>query len=98
MVKVKFNTRTGIPVLITSLFNGNPLPFGAEVFDALNNYVGAVTQGGVIYAKVADMKGTLRVTWGNGAESSCKVNYILAPLSADKAQKKIPQRFNTPCL
>lgn len=98
VVKVKFNTRTGIPVLITSLFNGNPLPFGAEVFDALNNYVGAVTQGGVIYAKVADMKGTLRVTWGNGAESSCKVNYILAPLSTDKTQKKVPQRFNTPCL
>ncbi|UHM93632.1 fimbria/pilus outer membrane usher protein [Rahnella victoriana] len=97
VVKVKINTRIGIPILITSLFNGDPVPFGAEVFDMLNNYVGAVSQGGMIYAKVNDMKGTLLVKWGSTPDSRCKVSYMLAPLPKDKALRKIPQRFDSPC-
>ncbi|QLK62963.1 fimbria/pilus outer membrane usher protein [Enterobacteriaceae bacterium Kacie_13] len=97
VVKVKINTRVGIPILITSLFNGEPVPFGAEVFDMLNNYVGAVSQGGMIYAKVSEMRGKLLVKWGPTQNSQCKVTYMLAPLPNDKAARKIPQRFNSLC-
>lgn len=97
VVKVKFNTRSGTPVLITSQFAGELVPFGAEVFDANNLHIGAVTQGGMIYARVTEDRGTLLVKWGEDINSRCQVNYILAPKLTDKKRQMIPQQFNIPC-
>lgn len=97
VVKVKFKTHRGTPVLITSTFAGEQIPFGADVFDENNIYVGSVTQGGVIYARVSETRGTLLVKWGEDMHSRCQVGYILAPESADKNRQSVPQQFNTHC-
>ncbi|MEX3020287.1 fimbria/pilus outer membrane usher protein [Kluyvera sp. STS39-E] len=97
VVKVIFPTRSGTPVLITSQFDGEPVPFGAEVFDEAGNYVGAVTQGGIIYARVSNQKGILLVKWGSDLSSRCQVSYILMPASANESARKYLQQFNAPC-
>lgn len=96
VVKVKFNTNKGTPVLITSSFAGENLPFGAEVLAEDNTSVGIVNQSGAIYARVKEDKGTLLVKWGNDVGSSCKVNYMLAP-GIDESKTSYIQQFSSPC-
>lgn len=98
VVKVKFKTRSGTPVLIASSYAGEPVPFGAEVFNENNEYVGAVTQGGIIYARVAQTKGKLLVKWGEDPAARCQVSYMLTPQPEKKATQPLPQQFNAPCL
>lgn len=97
VVKVKFNTNKGTPVLIATSFGGENLPFGAEVLDENNTSIGVVNQTGAIYARVKEDKGTLLVKWGNSTDASCKVNYMLAPTKSD-AQTSHIQQFTSPCL
>lgn len=97
VVKVKFNTNKGTPVLISSSFAGENLPFGAEVLDEENTSIGIVNQAGAIYARVREEKGSLLVKWGNSADASCKVNYMLAPTKSD-AQVSHIQQFTSPCV
>lgn len=63
VVKVKFRTNSGTPVLIKSNFGGELLPFGADVYDENNTHVGNVTQGGTVYARVSEPRGNLTVKW-----------------------------------
>ena len=57
-VKVKFATRTGYPWFANvTLSDGNTPPLGAEVFDSKEIAIGAVGQGGLLYARVPDIKG-----------------------------------------
>lgn len=97
IVKVKFNTNRGIPVLITSSFAGEKLPFGADVLDEDNTSVGIVNQASAIYARVKEEKGTLLVKWGNAKDASCKVNYMLAPVAKNAKISHI-QQFTSPCI
>lgn len=96
VVKVTFNADKGTPILISSTLKGSPLPFGAEVFDEHDHSVGIVAQGSVIYARVADLKGQLRVKWGDDAGSSCSVSYMLAPVQ-EGGQENAIQRFSHIC-
>ncbi len=96
VVKVKFNTNKGTPVFISSSFAGENLPFGADVLDENNISVGVVNQAGAIYARVKEDKGTLLVKWGNDTNSSCRVNYMLAPGTDDSKVSHI-QQFTSPC-
>lgn len=97
VVKVKFRTSSGTPVLITSLFAGEPLPFGADVYDGNNTHVGNVTQGGTVYARVTEPRGSLTVKWGEGKYAQCRVSYVLAPLAKNGAGSHIPQKFSSNC-
>lgn len=98
VVKVKFSSQKGVPILIVSTFDGKPLPFGAEIFDDKGHSVGMVTQGSMIYARVADDKGSLHVKWGDNTQSQqCVVNYILAPTQEDKNKRNSIQRFKNDC-
>jgi outer membrane usher protein len=96
VVMLKYNTKRGTPLLIMSTVDGSPIPFGADVMDAQGNNVGSVGQGGQIYARVAEARGSLRVKWGDSPQMQCQVGYILAPQQAGREQMEI-QRFNSPC-
>lgn len=94
IVKVKFTTRTGHPLLITSEWKGEPLPFGADVFDDDNIRIGAVSQGSAIYIKVSKPKGTLTIKWGDDTSHQCKVPYAL---NSDDSNNNAIQHFVTAC-
>nr|WP_181375069.1 fimbria/pilus outer membrane usher protein [Pectobacterium carotovorum]ALG88540.1 Heat shock protein E [Pectobacterium carotovorum] len=74
--KVTFGTRKGNPLLISATnAKGEPLPFGADVFDAAGVNVGNVGQMGQIYALPEAPSGVLKVKWGNGQTEQCLISY-----------------------
>ncbi len=84
LAQVSFSTLQGRAVLIaTHLEDGNFPPMGADVTDAAGNSVGMVGQGGQIYARLAEERGTLQVIWGPQAGEQCAVSYRLPPRGSD---------------
>lgn len=96
VVKVKFDTEKGTPVLISATQAGKILPFGADVFDDTHHNVGVVAQGSTIYARVAKPKGQLQVRWGEDISSQCVVSYMLTPVE-EKGPEVAIQRFSSEC-
>ncbi|PVZ79531.1 fimbrial biogenesis outer membrane usher protein [Serratia sp. S1B] len=89
VVKVKYSTKQGTPILVNTTYQGEALPFGAEVFDDKGNSVGSVGQGGQLYARVAEDKGQLQVKWGEGNEMQCSVGYSLPSGTAGNPASKL---------
>lgn len=96
VVKVKYNTKRGTPILIGAIFAGQPVPFGADVIDHKGNHVGTVGQGGQIYARVATPRNTLLIKWGEDKNMQCSVRYILMPMKKNTTSEQI-QRFTSVC-
>ena len=95
VVWLKFETENAgrAAVIRATLPNGEPLPFGAEVFDELGDTVGTVAQAGRIMAQAlkADT-GVLTVKWGNAPAESCMLNYALPALQ----QNRLMTFYNAP--
>jgi outer membrane usher protein len=96
VVKVKYGTKTGSPILVNATMNGQPVPFGAEVLDEQGRSVGSAGQGGQVYARVEQQQGALTVRWGKGATESCQIRYHLMPVSDDQKGSHV-QTFNSTC-
>ncbi|WP_024912919.1 fimbria/pilus outer membrane usher protein [Chania multitudinisentens] len=96
VVKVKYNTKHGTPILVNTTYQGEPVPFGSDVFDSKGNSVGTVGQGGQLYARVAEDAGRLNVKWGEGSETQCTVSYRLIPQAKAQKQNQL-QQFNSTC-
>ncbi|MGR7254656.1 fimbria/pilus outer membrane usher protein [Klebsiella aerogenes] len=96
VVKVKYGTRTGTPVLVNATVNGEPVPFGAEVLDEHGRSVGSAGQGGQVYARVEKDQGALTVRWGQGASQHCEVRYHLMPVAAGQRNNRM-QTFSSVC-
>ena len=96
VVKVKYGTRTGTPVLVNATVNGEPVPFGAEVLDEQGRSVGSAGQGGQVYARVEKDQGALTVRWGQGADQHCEVRYHLMPVAAGQKNNRV-QTFSSVC-
>jgi outer membrane usher protein len=96
VVKVKYNTKRGTPILINATYLGEPVPFGANILDSKGNTVGSVGQGGQLYARVAEDQGQLQVKWGEGHTMQCLVKYILMPDVKGGNSMQI-QQFNSVC-
>lgn len=95
VVKVKYNAHRGLPILITSSWQGKPLPFGADVLDSKGNQVGSVGQAGQAYALVEQEQGALTVRWGSDTQQSCVLPYQRIPEA--KNSKPGLQTFNAVC-
>lgn len=97
VVKLKYDTQQGYPLLITAtLANHTPLPFGANVFDSLGNNVGTVGQMGQIYARVANEHDQLSVKWGRDGTQQCNLSYLLSPQVKDQRSTSLI-RFTSVC-
>lgn len=95
VVKVEYGTKKGTPVLINATYQGEPLPFGAQVLDEDGRSVGAAGQGGQVYARVEKTRGALTVRWGTEAAQSCTLNYHLMQTGGQQANAL--QTFTMPC-
>lgn len=97
VVKVKYQTKRGQPILIMATYQGQPVSFGADVLDSKGNSVGSVGQGGQVYARVAENKGQLQVKWGDGSDMQCKIDYQLLPQAKNSPPQQLIQQFNSVC-
>lgn len=93
VVKVKFGTKRGTPIVINATLDNKPVPFGASVEDEEGHSVGLVGQGGQIYARVENLQGRLGVYWGENQQ--CEVKYHLLPVG--DAQQRALQTFDSVC-
>lgn len=89
VVMAKFKPRIGQQILMTLLFNGKPVPFGAVATledDSTNSSI--VGDAGVVYLSGMPEKGRLKVTWGNDVGRRCNVAFTLPPVPLAKDNGK----------
>lgn len=96
VVKLKYNTKRGRPILINAIYKGKSLPFGANILDAKGNSIGAVGQGGQLYARVIEEQGQLTAKWGESRNMQCVVNYTLPSITKERSFLQIHQ-FDAIC-
>lgn len=96
VVKVRYATKRGTPILINAIYQEGPVPFGADVFDNKGNSVGSVGQGGQIYVRVSEDQGLLTVKWGEGNTTQCIIGYMLIPAARNSTTVAI-QVFDSEC-
>jgi len=94
VVRLKFNTRTGYPLLVRSAMEGGqPLPLGAAVHDSGGASIGMVGQGGQVYARAAEREGRLFVQWGEAPGQRCEIPYQIT----DQDAEAVLYRFEAAC-
>ena len=99
VVALKYATQKGYPLLITATQNnGQPLPFGADVFDSKGNNVGSVGQMGQVYARVQTEQDVLTIKWGSNGVQQCRVNYQFRPEKAQGNKNNGVVRTQGTCL
>ncbi|HID8544199.1 TPA: fimbria/pilus outer membrane usher protein [Escherichia coli] len=54
--------------------NGQPLPFGTEIFDDAGNSVGYVAQGGMLYLKTEQLPARLHIKTSSDGRQSCTID------------------------
>ncbi|WP_137009372.1 fimbria/pilus outer membrane usher protein [Aquitalea aquatilis] len=83
VVLAKFKTKKGIPLLFkTSFSNGQPLPFGASVYDKDGNTVGEIGQAGKLFARVKYSSGQLVVKYSENR--TCNLAYDIEKQKKDE--------------
>ncbi|AYM93306.1 MULTISPECIES: fimbria/pilus outer membrane usher protein [Serratia] len=99
VVRLRYRTSVGRPVLINIGTNGKELPLGAAVRDEKGNTVGTVAQGGTIYARLPVAVSQLNVAWGKGKQERCTFK-VSVPKSnnGDKAKVANILSINSKCL
>ncbi|KVN23237.1 fimbrial assembly protein [Burkholderia stagnalis] len=80
VVRLKFETEGGgrSAIIRAKTADGQPLPFGAQVFDASNQEVGTVAQAGrIIVRSMKSDSGEFSVKWGDGVNAQCRMSIVL---------------------
>ena len=97
VVPIKYETETGRAVSIKAERpDGQPLPFGADVFDADGKSVGVVGQASRLFVRGVADRGTLTVKWGSAAHEQCHIEYGL-PAQSSKRQRA-PDSIQAKCV
>ncbi|WP_404614097.1 fimbria/pilus outer membrane usher protein [Rhodanobacter hydrolyticus] len=92
VVMVNFKSKSGRAMIARiHLANGQPAPFGAQVFDAKNQPLGVVGQGGLALLRGVAADGRLSVQWDDeqGAAHMCGFPYALP--RTDRNAQAYPQ-------
>ncbi|HFE2915105.1 TPA: fimbria/pilus outer membrane usher protein [Klebsiella pneumoniae] len=77
-IKVKFKTKKGFPLFLTVFMNnGNTPSLGSKVFDKNNDLIGYIGQGGLLYARVSDKEGYLKIMYDSNNNKECQLHYTI---------------------
>jgi outer membrane usher protein len=96
VVPIKYETESGRSVLIKAdQPNGEPLPFGADVYDAQGKSVGVVGQASRLYVRGIADSGTLTVKWGSTANEQCHIDYNLP--AQGKQRQRVADAIRASC-
>ncbi|SFR95171.1 outer membrane usher protein [Dyella sp. OK004] len=96
VVLLKYKTKAGRALLIdSSLEDGAPIPFGADVFDENGNSVGIAGQASRVFVRGLEKSGTLTVRWGDEPNDSCRIQVALPPQAKGKHMDY--EKFQLPC-
>lgn len=90
VVRIRYQTKQGYPVLINVSGANNSFSFGAEVYDETGNVAGYLGQGSQIYARVEKLSGVLTLVQ---SDLSCNLPYTI---KNNKERDEI-EILNIPC-
>lgn len=93
ITKVEFKTVTGQAILIKTSFNDNEdIPMGANVINQKGESIGMVGQGSLIYARIRENEGTLRVNWtdSDSEKNECSIHYVIDDDNSDIIRLILP--------
>lgn len=80
VVLLSYETSSGRALMIeTTLPDGRPVPFGADVFDEQGNSVGVAGQASRLFIRDMQASGTLTVKWGEDAANACRIHVSVPP-------------------
>lgn len=83
VVMLDYPTVSGQPILLQLRDDeGQQLPVGAEVFNAVNESLTLVGQGSRVFLRVQESRGKIKVKWGESIDRQCVAEYSL-PASVD---------------
>lgn len=76
VVKVKFNTKQGYPILLRLMTKNNiSIPIGSTISNSSSPNLGLVGQNNQAYFRAEDMQGDIKITWGNRSDEQCSAHY-----------------------
>nr|WP_199043644.1 fimbria/pilus outer membrane usher protein [Dyella sp. ASV24] len=90
VVLLKYDTTSGRALIVdTSLPDGRPVPFGADVFDEQGTNVGVAGQASRLFINGLNQSGTVTVRWGDAPTESCRIQISLPdkPAKVDDYEK-----------
>ncbi|BDU18637.1 usher CupB3 [Dyella sp. GSA-30] len=97
VVLIKFDSRTGRALLVeTSLPDGRPIPFGADVLDEKGGNIGIAGQASRLYIRDMPSSGMVTVQWGDSESDSCQIDLHLKP--RDKDAHMDMEKIQAPCI
>ncbi|MFP2378006.1 fimbria/pilus outer membrane usher protein [Enterobacter ludwigii] len=91
VVKLKYNTRKGYPLIFDVSAQTSDIPFGSDVSDSYGNNVGLMGQGNQIYARLNKTSDILKVTWGSKDTESCYIKYSFKEAELHSNKLKLHQ-------
>lgn len=95
VVALRYKTKAGRAVMIdSSLPDGRPIPFGADVLDEQGANVGVVGQASRLVVNGLAQSGVLVVRWGDQPGDSCRIDVVLPP---SKKPSSDYERMSLPC-
>lgn len=90
IVKVVYDTQTGIPILITASWKNEPVPFGSDIVDRMGNYLATAGQSGQIFMRLEPGQHVLRLKAGNQGSCSMKVSVPEKVPASGILKKSVP--------
>jgi outer membrane usher protein len=77
---LNYETTSGRALLVeTTLPDGRPVPFGANVLNEKGDSIGVAGQASRLYVRDMQSSGVITVQWGEGEADSCQINVQLKP-------------------
>ena len=79
IARAEFKAHVGLKLLMSLIYNGKPVPFGALVTPAGSQGSSIVADNGQVYLSGMPLAGKVRAKWGEGPNASCEADYSLPP-------------------
>ena len=79
IVRAEFKAHVGLKLLMSLIYNGKPVPFGALVTADGSQGGSIVADNGQVYLSGMPLAGKVRAKWGEGPNASCEAEYSLPP-------------------
>lgn len=100
VVLLNYETTSGRALLVeTSLPDGRPIPFGANVLNDKGETIGVTGQAGRVFINDMQSSGIVTVQWGDGEANACQINVQLKPqpkgVTTDMEKIQAPCAFKT---
>ena len=79
IARAEFKAHVGLKLLMSLIYNGKPVPFGALVTSDGSQASSIVADNGQVYLSGMPLAGKVRAKWGEGPNASCEADYSLPP-------------------